>query len=187
MIQFPSRNHELDDVLSQYAGLPLRHLDLTGFLQITDVGVTWIACMKQLQYLSLEGTKVTDMGVAKLADLADLRKLYLDKTSVTDAGISQLTGLTKLDTLSLSRTLITSKSLILLGDYELTGFTRNLRTLNLSQCHQVTNAGVRGLGGAINLTNLNLDHTGVTKQCAKITEGFPHLKPVRLLGIETRG
>lgn len=38
-------------------------MDLTGFLHITDEGAEHIACMKQLRYLSLDGTKVTDQGI----------------------------------------------------------------------------------------------------------------------------
>lgn len=46
--------------------LPLEHLDLTGFLNVTDDGAEHIAEMKHLRYLSLDGTKVTDAGVELL-------------------------------------------------------------------------------------------------------------------------
>ncbi|ORY95517.1 hypothetical protein BCR43DRAFT_493116 [Syncephalastrum racemosum] len=184
MIQFPNREEELDGILARYAELPLVHLDLTGFLQVTDVGVQSIARMHHLQYLSLGGTKVTDAGVALLAALTDLRKLYLDRTAVSDAGLVELSGLTKLDTLSLSRTQVGNVGLINLGDGEHTAYTRHLRTLNLAQCALVSDRGVRGLAGAINLSHLNLDQTGVSKHCLRHLEGLKNLKPVRLLGIE---
>jgi hypothetical protein len=41
----------------------LEHLDLKGFLNITDDGAQHIACMKHLRYLNLNGTKVTDQGI----------------------------------------------------------------------------------------------------------------------------
>ncbi|KAI9493539.1 hypothetical protein BDB00DRAFT_822371 [Zychaea mexicana] len=183
VIQFPSREQELDGVLARYAALPLRHLDLTSF-QVTDEGADSIARMKKLQYLSLDGTKITDEGVSKFSGLTDLRKLFLDRTLVSDEGVSQLIGLTKLDTLSLSRTQVSNTLLILLGDFEKTGFTRCLRTLNLAQCQNVSDRGVRGLGGMVNLKNINLDHTHVSKQCLRHLQNLEHLKLVRLLGIE---
>ncbi|KAI7847905.1 hypothetical protein BDC45DRAFT_524829 [Circinella umbellata] len=183
MIQFPNREHDLDSVLPRYAELPLRYLDLTSF-QITDEGAHSIARMKKLQYLSLDGTKLTDEGVSKFSGLIDLRKLYLDRTNISDEGLSQLKGLCKLNTLSLSRTQVTNSLLILLGDFEKTGFTRSLRTLNLAQCQHISDMGIQGLKGMINLKNLNLDHTNVSRQCLRHLKDLEHLKPVRLLGIE---
>lgn len=43
--------------------LPIEHLDLAGFLNITDEGAKYIAGMKHLRYLSLDGTEVTDEGI----------------------------------------------------------------------------------------------------------------------------
>ncbi|KAI9487380.1 MAG: hypothetical protein EXX96DRAFT_628159 [Benjaminiella poitrasii] len=183
-IQFPNREHELDGVLSRLKDLPLEHLDLSGFLNITDEGVQYIACMKQLRYLSLDGTKITDEGVALLKDLIELESLYLDRTSVTNMGILKLKELTKLHTLSLCHTTITNALLKLLGNFEQTSFTRCLRILNLAQCGSITDKGVRGLTGMVNLTYLNLDHTNVSKSCLKYLKDLKYLKPVRLQGIE---
>ncbi|KAK4510806.1 uncharacterized protein ATC70_005240 [Mucor velutinosus] len=182
-IQFPDRELELDGVLSRFKDLPLEHLDLTGFLNVTDEGAKHIAEMKHLRYLSLDGTKVTDEGVEMLKDLIELEKLYLDRTLITDQGLSQLIGLSKLDTLSLCHTKVSNAFLKLLGNFEKTSFTRNLRTLNLAKCLLVTNKGVRHLSGTLNLTNLNLDHTGVSRGCLKYLKDLQHLKPVRLQGI----
>ncbi|KAI8647372.1 hypothetical protein BD408DRAFT_439203 [Parasitella parasitica] len=183
LIQFPDREHELDGVLSRFKELPLEHLDLAGFLNITDDGARHIADMKHLRYLSLDGTKLTDTGLGLLRNLVDIEKLYLDRTLITDSGLSQLLGLSNLDTLSLCRTETSNLFLKLLGDFEQTSFTRNLRTLNLAKCVSVTNKGVRCLSGAINLTNLNLDHTSVNKGCLKYLQDLKHLKPIRLQGI----
>ncbi|GAN01220.1 conserved hypothetical protein [Mucor ambiguus] len=182
-IQFPDRELELDGVLSRFKDLPLEHLDLTGFLNVTDEGAKQIAEMKHLRYLSLDGTKVTDAGLEMLKDLIELEKLYLDRTSITDKGLSQLIGLSKLDTLSLCHTKVSNVFLKLLGNFERTSFTRNLRTLNLAKCPLVTNKGVRHLSGTLNLTNLNLDHTSVSRGCLKYLKDLQHLKPVRLQGI----
>ncbi|KAL0140888.1 hypothetical protein V8B55DRAFT_1511305 [Mucor lusitanicus] len=185
-IQFPDRELELDGVLSRFKDLPLEHLDLTGFLNVTDQGAKHIAEMKHLRYLSLDGTKVTDEGVEMLKDLIELEKLYLDRTLITDQGLSQLIGLSKLDTLSLCHTKVSNVFLRLLGDFEQTSFTRNLRTLNLAKCPLVTNKGIRYLSaGTLNLTNLNLDHTSVSRGCLKYLKDLQHLKPVRLQGISS--
>ncbi|OBZ84307.1 F-box/LRR-repeat protein 16 [Choanephora cucurbitarum] len=173
-VQFPNNDNELDGVLARYRELPIKRLELSSFC-ITDQGAQYIACMKHLQFLNLEGTKVTDYGISYFRDLVELEKLYLDRTELTDEGVEHLVGLSKLNTLSLSHTAVTSNTLILISNYAKTGFTRCLKTLNLSQCPGITDRGVRSLNAMINLTYLNLDHTSVN---------LDHLKPVRLLGIE---
>ncbi|KAI8364978.1 hypothetical protein EDC96DRAFT_575380 [Choanephora cucurbitarum] len=173
-VQFPNNENELDGVLARYRELPIKKLELSSFC-ITDQGAQYIACMKRLQFLNLEGTKVTDHGISYFRDLVELEKLYLDRTELTDEGVEHLVGLSKLNTLSLSHTAVTSNTLILISNYAKTGFTRCLKTLNLSQCPGITDKGVCSLNAMINLTYLNLDHTGVN---------LDHLKPVRLLGIE---
>lgn len=44
--------------------MPLEHLDLSGFLNVTDEGALPISQMRKLRYLNLDGTKVTDEGIA---------------------------------------------------------------------------------------------------------------------------
>ncbi|ORZ24500.1 hypothetical protein BCR42DRAFT_403073 [Absidia repens] len=212
IIQFPDREHDLDDILIRFKDCPLRYLDLTGFLQVTDVGAQHIAKMTQLQYLSLSGTKVTDEGVAQLKGLQELEKLYLDKTNVTDAGLSQIKGLRLLNTLSLGRTKISNEGLQAMGNVEETNYALQLRTLNLQNCENVSDLGVKALASKkgyniiytvneqlnnlffiffiffildmVNLSNLNLDHTGVSLQCVNHLKDLVYLKPVRLLGID---
>ncbi|KAI9007957.1 hypothetical protein CLU79DRAFT_777262 [Phycomyces nitens] len=183
VIQFPNREQELDDILQRYTDLPLQHMDLTGFLEITDVGLEHISKMKDLKYLSLEGTKVTDEGIGLLKDLLELETLYLDRTAVTDLGIDALSGLSRLTSLSLSRTNVTDEALKKMGDFEQTHYARTIRTLNLSKCHGVTGEGVQGLTGMIHLTHLNLDHTRASKQCLVHLQDLKFLKPSRLLGV----
>ncbi|KAI8077945.1 uncharacterized protein B0P05DRAFT_118461 [Gilbertella persicaria] len=182
-VQFPNRKHELDGVLARYRDLPLEYLDLGSF-DITDEGAQHIACMKHLRFLSLEGTKVTNQGTSLFKNLVELEKLHLDRTVITDEGVASLGGVSKLDTLSLCHTGVSNATLKLFGDYEKTAFTRCLRSLNLAQCILITDKGIRHLRGMVNLTNLNLDHTSVTKSCLKYLKDLKHLKPVRLLGIE---
>ncbi|RUP47216.1 hypothetical protein BC936DRAFT_145992 [Jimgerdemannia flammicorona] len=166
-VHFPNREHELDDTLVQFAHLPLTHLDLTGFLNVTDEGAHTIAQMKTLEYLGLEGTKITDVGMEGFKDLNELRELYLDRTSVSDVGIQHILGLAHLQTLSTSRTGITNASLIHISE---ASFARGLRILNMAGC-------------LINLVNLNLDFTNVSRSCLRHLEELPLLQPVRLMGI----
>lgn len=46
-----------------FTDVPLTHLDLTGFLNVTDKGVQAIGEIKTLEFLGLEGTKITDAGL----------------------------------------------------------------------------------------------------------------------------
>ncbi|KAI8359829.1 hypothetical protein BD560DRAFT_405380 [Blakeslea trispora] len=147
-VQFPNNENELDGVLARYRNLPIKKLELSSFC-ITDEGARYIAFMKRLQLLNLEGTKVTDQGVSYFKDLVELEKLYLDRTEVTDEGIEYLIGLSKLDTLSLSHTAVSNKTSTLIGNSAQTAFTRGLRTLNLSHCTNITDKGVRSLSGKI--------------------------------------
>jgi Leucine-rich repeat (LRR) protein len=107
--------------------------------------------------------------------LIDLEKLYLDRTLLTDDGLEKLKPLAKLETLSLCRTKVSNNMVRLLGDFEQTSFARNLRTLNLAQCNLVSDKGVRGLAGMINLTHLNLDHTSVSKSCIRHLKGIIYM------------
>ena len=61
--------------------------------------------------------------------------------------LTQFLGLSKLNTLSLSHTAVTNKTLALIGNSAQTGFTRDLKTLNLSHCTAITDRGVRSLNG----------------------------------------
>ncbi|SAL94873.1 hypothetical protein [Absidia glauca] len=180
---FPNREHELDDILIRFTGIPLRHLDLTGFLNITDAGVQHIGQMKHLNYLSLTGTKVTDDGLLQLQELHELEKLYLDQTNVSDRGLLALKGLTKLTTLCLGRTRVSNAGLITMGNVEETRYASQLRTLNLQNCQGVSDEGVKALTTMSNLTNLNLDHTEVSLQCGNYLKDLTLLKPMRLQGI----
>ncbi|KAI8982690.1 hypothetical protein BDB01DRAFT_836127 [Pilobolus umbonatus] len=177
-IYFPNREHDLNDTLMRYKGLPLDHLDLSGYLNISTLDS--LAHIKQLTYLNLNGTKLTDEGMAYVKGLSRLQQLYLDKTLVTEEGLSQLIGLPHLDTLSLSYTQVTNAILHLFGDFDQTSFTRTIRTLNLSHCSLISDEGIPGLKGMSNLTHLILDHTHVSEYCVEYLRDLPYLKQVRL-------
>ncbi|CAI2193693.1 9238_t:CDS:10, partial [Funneliformis geosporum] len=89
-INFPNQEEEMDDILQDFSGLPLRKLDLENFKNVTDAGVMHIGRIKSLTFLSLSGTKLTDVGMTALKDLENLAELYLDRTNITDLGLANI-------------------------------------------------------------------------------------------------
>ncbi|RIA82813.1 hypothetical protein C1645_834773 [Glomus cerebriforme] len=179
-INFPNREEELDDILEDFSELPLNKLDLTNFINVTDVGILHIDAIKSLTYLSLSGTKLTDVGMTALKNLENLVELYLDRTNITDAGIANLRDLRELTHLSLNKTRIKNGSLQIIGNSAFS--SRELKYLNIGYT-RVTDKGVKELKGLVKLTFLNLDFTRVSLSCKQILAEMPLLQPVRLLGI----
>ncbi|KAI9028724.1 hypothetical protein DFJ74DRAFT_659928 [Hyaloraphidium curvatum] len=66
-------------------------------------------------------------------------------------------------------------------------FKRILRKLNLNRCAGVTDKGVACLAGFLNLSFLNLDHTGCTQACLDSLKDLANLQKPRLLGIPPPG
>ena len=62
--------------------------------RITDIGVKEISGLKQLTVLCLQKTKITNSGLRYLATLDSLKSLFLDDTRIGDDGIKELAGLT---------------------------------------------------------------------------------------------
>ena len=109
-----------------------RHLTLTGWdqhdysviaqyrdtivLQMANVDVTddtlkYLASLKQLRELDLNGSQVTDAGLAKIAQLPKLQDVRLARTKITDEGFREhLFGKESLMNLDLTATLVASKS-----------------------------------------------------------------------------
>ncbi|CAG8707725.1 13789_t:CDS:10, partial [Rhizophagus irregularis] len=178
-INFPNREEELDDVLQDFSELPLNKLDLTNFINVTDVGILCIEAVKSLTYLSLSGTKLTDTGMTALKSLENLVELYLDRTCITDIGVANLRNLRELTHLSLSKTKIKNESLRIIGNSAFS--PRSLKYLNVGYT-RVTDKGVKELKGLSKLTFLNLDYTKVSLSCKQILAEMPQLQP-RLTGI----
>ncbi|RIB29081.1 hypothetical protein C2G38_2156323 [Gigaspora rosea] len=60
--------------------LPLIKMNLTDFINITDLGIMHFAGAKSLTFLSLSGTKLTDVGMSALKGIPHLN---LDFTQVS--------------------------------------------------------------------------------------------------------
>lgn len=88
----------------------LTYLDLGGSqrtdsglwsIGLTDHGLESVAALRNLEVLSVAGTKVTDAGLEHLRGLDRLRSLDLTRTQVTAKGLEQLASLKNLERLNL--------------------------------------------------------------------------------------
>ncbi|RIB18911.1 hypothetical protein C2G38_2141883 [Gigaspora rosea] len=80
-INFPNREEELDDIIYCMTFL----MDLTGFINVTDSGVTHLAGAKsqEIKNLDVGYTRITDKGVKELGGLPHLSFLNFDFTQVS--------------------------------------------------------------------------------------------------------
>lgn len=127
----------VDRVVS--AGLPVTPQTSQA---IYDERLRVVAALRDLRFLSLNGTHVGDAGLKHLERLTVLESLDAGYTNVGDAGLSHLKRLTRLTYLSLRGTRVTDAGLA-----ELCGVA-NLRSLALGGT-QVTAAGVARLQKAL--------------------------------------
>ncbi|TPX69044.1 hypothetical protein SpCBS45565_g02640 [Spizellomyces sp. 'palustris'] len=178
-ITFPS--HQLTDhVLALFCEFPLHSLNLSNFVNLTDIAAEHISCLATtLVSLSMEGTGITDASVCQFEHLRGLTTLHLDRTHIGDAGICHLKPLRYVHHLSLMQTEITSQALRILSECE---FNRTIRVLNVART-AVDDDGIYWLKGMVQLSALNLDFTKVTFACLETLAELPHLQPVRLAGI----
>src|ERR1700722_3588087 len=103
----------------------IERLDFGDRSGITDTGLKELTHLKNLQSLSIRGSRVTDAGLKELAGLTSLRFLELDQRLVTDAGLKHLAALTNLQELHLHSTKVTGE-----GIKELSGL-KSFRILSL--------------------------------------------------------
>lgn len=127
-------------------------LDDTG---ITNEGVVYLADLKHIEILSLEGTKITDAALAYLTGLPKLRSLKLSLCkSITDRGMPEIAKISSLTELSLDDTPISDAGL-----EQLHGM-KQLRWLSIQQAPgedhapQITKSGVDALQAALPETRI---------------------------------
>jgi hypothetical protein len=111
-LKLPDKDHFFDEHMSVIADLPLQSLDLTGYGNITDVGIGHISKMDKIAVLSLSRTKLTDDGMIYLQGLCNLKQLSLDYTFITDRGMLSICDLDNLEDLSISDTRVTSQFIL---------------------------------------------------------------------------
>ena len=132
-----------DDDLARVAPLTrLKHLNISGNVDVTDAGLVHLARLTELAYLDVGFTSVGDDGLDRLVHLRQLRTLILngldDDGQLTDAGLRRLLPLDGLEQLRLNGADITDASVD-----TLMRFTK-LTTLDVSQS-KVSDAGFHRL------------------------------------------
>ncbi|KAG0327426.1 hypothetical protein BGZ99_007646 [Dissophora globulifera] len=187
-IGFPNREHDLLSVLPAAAALPLTHLDLTGFLFITDDAILTLAAATNLQVLSLAGTKLTNVGSAVFVHMLSLKELSLDRTSIGDKGIEYLrvyvsADLGRIEVLSLQRCeRVTTAGIMLLGRCAF--FAIKLKRLNLGYNKYIHDEALAVFTQCKELTTLNLEYTDVSEEKALLLQySLPSLTQLRVQGV----
>ena len=99
---------DLTDVGVGYIALlpRLNRLSITN-ADVTDAAAARLASMQTLETLDLNGTRITDAALAQLATLPNLRYLSVGNTSIGDTGLVHLRRLTKLERLDVYHTQVT--------------------------------------------------------------------------------
>lgn len=133
------RNCDIDDTsLKRFEGLKqLQYLSLEGS-KIKGDGLVVLESLPALKFVSLSGTMISDESLEHLVRLKKLTILKLDDTNVSDKGIMKLRLLAQLEWLYLNRTKVTDASMRGLGEL------RELRFLSLLDT-SVTNKGIEEL------------------------------------------
>ena len=147
---------------------------LLDHLWISEVGLTDLADLKNLEELYLAKTLIDDASLAVLTQHPKLKKLRISQTQISDAGLESLVALENLTDLDLSENSIISD----LG-MEHVGKITTLKRLNLWRV-ALSDFGVGKLAGPKEIDWLNLDNTSLSdtglihlQGMAKIT--FLHL------------
>jgi len=110
-----SHTQVTDAGLEQLKGLEnVKDLNCYYAERLTADGIAHLRKWKQLEHLSLRGTKVTSQVFEHLAQLSDLRTLDLGFTQIEDEGFEQLASLPKLEKLSIGGDRLNGSCLLLL-------------------------------------------------------------------------
>jgi Leucine-rich repeat (LRR) protein len=148
---------------------------------------------EEVVFLGLLGTVVTDSGLKELAGLTNLRWLDVRETKVSGTGIKDLAGLERLETIqgqisdemlrgAREAGLLQALSVARGSRVERPARTEDVIGLDLRDCRQVTDAGLKELTGMNNLQSLDLSNTGVTDAGLKQLSGFKNLNSLNLMG-----
>jgi hypothetical protein len=113
-----------------------------------------LAELAQLESLVLTRTPLGPAGLARIAGLPKLKRLLLDAADMSDGQVELLNSLPALEEIDLYNAPVTDAGL---AQLELP----NLKSLSLADCRQLTDAGLKNLGGLSQLETLNLCGSGV--------------------------
>jgi Leucine-rich repeat (LRR) protein len=115
-----------------------------------------LAALPNLKALRLDLSSATDESVAAISNFAKLEELNLDGCSISDAALSSIAGSLSIKRLRLAKTKISDTGLAQIKALA------QLELLDISDCAQVTSAGLVHLQGLTKLRNLSLGGPGIT-------------------------
>jgi hypothetical protein len=177
------RNASDDGVAAFNAHPTVYTVELTG-PGYTDVSAETLATIPNLRRLTLSETKLTDAGIAKAIGSHPIESLTLSKSQLGAESIAAIAKLTKLRQLDLEDAPLSPELIAALatlpidylsvrGDYsdsdlaQLAPLAPALTTIKL-HTPNVTDAGLKWLSGAVNVSGLYLSDTQATAETIKI-------------------
>jgi eukaryotic-like serine/threonine-protein kinase len=162
-----------DKGLKYVAGLKnLKWLNLNG-TEVTDQGLKTLSSLQGLEQIFFWHTRVTDAGMEQLNKIRSLKVLHLTHTAVSDAGLARLLGLEKLIDLKVRDTKITDDGLKLLKNF------KHLERLSLQDL-PITDEGLSALGDLPALSELDLSATVITDAGLKQLAAMKSLRQLYL-------
>lgn len=148
----------------------LKHLDVNGSqrtdsgrwgLMLSDLNVSALGALPQLEVLNIGGASVTDVGMKAIEPLVNLHTVDLSRMDLTAQGLEPLTKLPKLRRINLWQTVrVDDKAAPILARMQ------NLEVLNLSDT-AITDATLDQLRGMKQLKTLVVAGTKVTPERAE--------------------
>jgi len=151
-------------------------LSLNGCSQLADGAVAVINGMQHVYRLSLNETniilanKILPMPSVKYLSMKKLKNFSKGQTSTSISKMQQLLSLDLTDTRDVNDEDLTILSTTL----------TSLKTLNISRCDKVTNAGVKKLSALKNLEELDLSWTGVGDSAVEDLYTLKNLRVIKL-------
>lgn len=144
-------NEQLTSLLRNLGQLrALRLSGKNGATVVDDGAMDAVANCRQLRALALDDLWVSEQGLAKLSGLSSLSELYLANSLVDDAAAGELVKFSQLKKLRLAHTQLTDVGLAKLVAI------KPLEDLDLSECVQLTDDGLRSVGEMQGMKKLNL-------------------------------
>jgi RNA polymerase sigma factor (sigma-70 family) len=162
----------IDDALleavSEMPAVTSLHLNRVA---VTPAGLAHLKGLRNLDMLTIQGSKVTAEGVMRLAECEKVTLLFLAGNDIGAEGFAHLGTMTRLMYLNLEGTRCTDNDVA-----SLTPLLTNLIYLDLGYNPGVTDAGLRHLAGLKTLASLGLHETKVTDDgVAELKKALPRL------------
>jgi hypothetical protein len=171
VVNFDEGSDPTDDDLAVLHNLTdLRTLTLMNRRRITDDGLRFVAGLRRLQKLSLDGTNIDGSGLAHIRSLKGIELLTVSGTPLSDEGLEHIVTLSNLKMLDLSNTKITDKGLIHLASL------KSLESLQIRDT-AVTDNGLMHIKVLPSLKLVLLDKTKTTTSGrANLKQALPNCK-----------